>query len=52
MNAKPADDTAPAVTPADDVPPWLYRSEGFAEDLDESPSDAEPAPHNVAPRRG
>ena len=35
MNAKPAHDDAPA--PADEAPPWLYRSEGFAEDLDDVP---------------
>ena len=44
MNAKPADDTAPA----DEAPPWLYRSEGFAEDLDDTPEgEDEPTQHKA-----
>ena len=46
MNAKPADDTAPA----DEAPPWLYRSEGFAEDLDDTPEgEPEPAQRKADP---
>ena len=48
----PAPPTDPAAPQADDVPQWLYRSEGFAEDLDDALDDGgtEPADRNAPGR--